>query len=179
MSLREEESMMRKYQLELPVVLDEHATSEKGRELARHALLAVQVEQNIEAEKDEAKRRIKNMREELTSVGDRIRQLARAVRKGEVIQAVDVEARVADDNSKVVVVRLDTGEVVETRALTEEDRQMQIDEVLAKIEADTKASSEKKQEEPEEEIEDDEPEEESAGEGDEDERADGGDDEGE
>lgn len=147
---------MRKYTLELPVVLNETEVAEKGRELAAGALRAAQLEGKISEVKEDARDTIKAYKEKLTEVRGRVKTLAKAVRKMEINQEVEVEARVADDNSKVEVVRLDTGAVVETRALSEQDRQMQIEDVLAKIEQDTKAAekSEPEDEDLEEEDED-------------------------
>lgn len=131
---------MRKYTLDLPVVLNETEVAEKGRELASGALRAAQLDAKIVEAKEEARDTIKAFKEKLTEVRGRVKTLAKAIRKMENIQPVEVEARVADDNSKVEVVRLDTGVVVEARALTEQDRQMQIEDVLAKIEQDTKTA---------------------------------------
>ena len=46
---------------------------------------------------------------------------------------VECERRVADDNSLVELVRLDTGEVLETEPATDADRQMELDELTAEV----------------------------------------------
>lgn len=129
---------MRRYELELPVTLNAEQVAEKGRELASVTLRAAKVESKMEEVKETARAEVKALKEKLSDIRGEVKSLARSVRKMEVVQPVMVEARVFDDNSKVDVVRLDTEEVVETRALTEADRQMEIDEVLARIEHDTK-----------------------------------------
>lgn len=130
--------MSREYNLELPIKLSEIQIAARARVLAKMALRAVKVEGEIEEARDEARTRIKALKEDLTGIRTEVKDLARAIRRGEESGEVKVEALVAEDNSRVDVVRLDTGEVVETRALTEEDRQMQIDEVLARVEEETK-----------------------------------------
>lgn len=141
---------MRRYELELPVKLNAEQGVAKGKELARQALRAAHIEAKIQEAKEEAKEVIAVLKDGLTEARVQIGRLARAVRRMEELQQVDVEARVADDNSMVEVVRTDTGEVIETRALTEDDRQMQIEDVLARVEQDTKAAAK----EPHEELED-------------------------
>lgn len=130
---------MRAYELELPIKLNQAQIAGRARVLAKMALRAIGVEGEIEEARDEARTRIKALKEDLTGIRTEVRDLARAIRRGEEPGEVKVEARVAEDNSKVDVVRMDTGEVVETRALTEDDRQMQIDDVLARVEEESKA----------------------------------------
>ena len=132
--------MSRQYQKQLPVKLDREQVVEHGQEMAVSALLAAHVEIEIDKVKDEARGKLKEMKEGLVEIRERLKKLASEVRKGEVVQSVLVEARFASDNSRVEIARLDTGEIVETRPLTEEDRQMEIDEVLDRIEEDSKAS---------------------------------------
>ena len=139
---------MRTYDLELPVKLNEVQLAARARVLAKMALRAIGVEGEIDEAREEARGRIKVLKEDLAGIRTEVRDLARAIRRGEEPGEIRVEARVTDDNSKVDVVRLDTGEVVETRALTEEDRQMQIGDVLARIEEETKAA-EREREAPE------------------------------
>ena len=139
---------MRTYELELPVKLNEVQLAARARMLAKMALRAIGVEGEIEEVREEARGRIKVLKEDLAGIRTEVRDLARAIRRGEEPGEIRVEARVAEDNSKVDVIRLDTGEVVETRALTEEDRQMQIGDVLARIEEETKAA-EREREAPE------------------------------
>lgn len=131
--------MSREYELDLPIKLDEMQIAAKARVLAKIALKAAGLEVEIEDVRSVAREQIKSLREDLIAMRKELSNLARAIRKAEEIVPVKVEARVAEDNSRVDVVRLDTGEVVETRALTEEDRQMQIDDVLARIEEETRA----------------------------------------
>ncbi len=137
--------MSRQYEKQLPVKLDREQVVEHGQEMAASALLAARVELEIDEVKDEARGKLKEMKEGLVEIRGRLKKLAFEVRKGEAVQSVLVEARFASDNSCVEIscveiVRLDTGEIVETRPLTEEDRQMEIDEVLDRIEEDSKSS---------------------------------------
>lgn len=130
---------MRSYELELPVKLNEVQIVVKGKLLANYALKSASLDAEIEDVRGVAKEQIKALKEDLIAVRKMVGKEARAIRKGVEIGPLKVEARVADDNSRVDVVRVDTGELVETRALTDDDRQMQIDEVLARVEEETKA----------------------------------------
>ena len=132
--------MSRQYQKQLPVKLDSEQIAERGQEMAGKALDAALLESEIEAAKDEARGKLKKLKEYLVEIRGWLKALALEVREGEAVQSVLVEARFASDNSCVEIVRLDTGEIVETRPFTEEDRQMEIDEVLTRIEEDSKAS---------------------------------------
>ena len=133
--------MSRQYEKQLPVKLDSEQIAERGQEMAGKALDAARIELDIDKVKDEARGKLKELKEGLVEIRGRLKKLAFEVRKGEAVQSVLVEARFASDNSCVEIVRLDTGEIVETRPLTEEDRQMEIDEVLTRIEEDSKSSA--------------------------------------
>lgn len=135
--------MSRRYEKDLPVKLSPGEAAEKSKELANKSIRAAHVESKIEEIKSEAKDEIKLLKETLLELRGQVKELAHAIRKGEVVRPVLVEARIAPDNSKAEIVRLDNGEVVEERALTEDDRQMELDDVLARIESDTKATDAK------------------------------------
>lgn len=63
-------------------------------------------------------------RTEVAGMDVNLRRLARIVRDGVEARPVECEARIVGGN--VEVVRLDTGEVIETRAMTAEERQTEI-----------------------------------------------------
>lgn len=151
--------MSRRYEKDLPVRLTATETAEKSRELANKSIRAAHVETKIEDIKSEAKDQIKMLKETLAELRGQVKELAHSIRKGEIVRPVLVEARVATDNSKAEIIRLDTGEVVEERPLTEDDRQMELEEVLARIEADTKITDAKSRAAGERDDEDDEDEE--------------------
>ncbi|MCP4201853.1 MAG: hypothetical protein GY769_07965 [bacterium] len=154
---------MRNYTLELPITLNEAEIAERGRTLALVALQAAKLEGEIDDVKRRTKVQVDALKDDVTHHRLRIKALARAVRKGVEVGTVEVRAVVAEDNSKVEIVRTDTGEIVEMRPLTDEDRQMQIEEVLDRVEEETKRMEREHQEdeddleEPEEEAEDAEP----------------------
>lgn len=79
-----------------------------------------------EAEKKDFNDQINN---QIKGASARIRDLATNLRRGSEERLVDCEWRfgIPDKNSKVLV-RLDTDEVVETKALTPEDRQLWLGE---------------------------------------------------
>lgn len=135
--------MSRRYEKELPVKLTEPEIAQRAKFMARTALDAAKQEIEIETAKERAKNQLKAMKDQLVSLRERLRELAREVRRGEAVQPVEVEARIAPDNSKVEIIRLDTGEVVSEIALTEQDRQMELDEVLARIQADSERTAPK------------------------------------
>ena len=132
--------MSRQYEKQIPVKLDSEQVAERSQEMAASAILAARVELEIDTVKDEARGKLKGLKEGLVEIRGRLKKLAFEVRKGEAVQSVLVEARFASDNSRVEILRLDTGEIVETRPLTEKERQMEFDEVLDRIEKDSKAS---------------------------------------
>lgn len=148
--------MSRRYEKDLPVKLSAVETAEKSKELANKSIRAAHVETKIEDIKNEAKDEIKMLKETLLELRGQVKELAHSIRKGEIVRPVLVEARIAPDNSKAEIVRLDTGEVVDERPLTEDDRQMELDEVLARIEADTKVTDAKSRAAGERDDEDDE-----------------------
>lgn len=132
--------MPKRYEKELPVKLSEPEIAKRAKLMARTALEAAKQEVEIESAKEAAKARLNAMKEDLLQLRGDLRDLAREVRNGESIQPVEVEARIAPDNSRVEVIRLDTGEVVSERALTDQDRQMEIDEVLDRIQQESERS---------------------------------------
>ena len=131
--------MSRQYEKQIPVKLDSEQVAERSQEMAASAILAARVELEIDTVKDEARGKLKEMKEGLVAIRGRLKKLAFEVRKGEAVQNVLVEARFASDNSRVEIVRLDTGEIFETRPVTEEERQMEFDEVLDRIEESSDA----------------------------------------
>ena len=142
--------MSRRWEQDLEVPLKQPEIAERAKELSNKCLKAAHTESKIEEIKQQAKDDVKVLAGDLEVVRERIKELARTVRKGVEMRAVMVEAKV--HSNQVDIVRMDTGAIVESRPLTEEDRQMELDDVLARIEQDTKTAEEQDEdEEPEDE----------------------------
>ncbi len=110
--------------LELPVDLEAGERSVRAAELAslvgEEQRQAADLEQYLET----AKARRKDLEAELAGVRLQVRAIATVVREGREARPV----RVVDENDytagAVYVVRLDTGEVVSTRSMSEAERQV-------------------------------------------------------
>lgn len=100
----------------LPVELLEHEVREKGEELAR--LIA-----RHDAIKDAHKQAAKQQKEELEGVNLEIREIGEEVRTRKERRRVEVQERFYPEKGNVATVRMDTGEVVRTRAMSPAEKE--------------------------------------------------------
>jgi hypothetical protein len=118
--------MTTRYEMELPVKLTDEEILEKAHELAEKANQARDWEKQIADVKAEMKKEIKRLESELMTCTDTVSELAWQIIRGEEDRPVMVREDFADDMSKVIIRREDTQEIVDTRPVSEEDRQMDL-----------------------------------------------------
>jgi hypothetical protein len=128
---------VKKYQRDLPVKLSDDEIRERGIEMAKLEIAKEDTENQIAEVKEAAKQQIDSMKETMTGLTERMRTLAREIRTGECEKSIQVFERIDMGSNMVEIIRNDTMEVVETRPVTEADRQMDLDGVLGKIADDT------------------------------------------
>ena len=90
------------------------------------ATQVAEIDAKIETIKSQAKVSLDEEKGVALSVRRRMRNLADEIIGRSAMADVECERRVADDNSMVEIVRTDTGEIIDTGALTAEDRQMEL-----------------------------------------------------
>lgn len=119
MKLEDGTVVLRKVKKRLPVKLEDHAVAMAGVRLA--SLLQKHAEQEV-VNKAEKKR--------LDLMADEIQQAidaeANSIRSGTIEGDVEVEVRADFARSFAEYVRLDTGETIEKRTLTDDERQQQM-----------------------------------------------------
>lgn len=103
----------------LPVVLDEEGVAIAGIRLAK--LL-----QNHEEHEAQAKELRDKLKKQTDAIQADIDEVAAAIRAGEEQQDVAVEVRADFERATAEFVRLDTGETVEKRTLTDDERQQKM-----------------------------------------------------
>lgn len=129
--------MTKSIQRNLPVLLTTDEKVDYGLNLAE----LHQDYGSVEIKKKDAADRFKN---ELDELNARISYFSRVIRSGEEWRNVDCQWRYIFDTNTKELMRMDTGEIVETAAITAEERQLllQIDqEQEAEIAADTEAAA--------------------------------------
>lgn len=113
--------VVKRYTEKLAVKLDEKTIRARGNELA---VAEGQLEQHLIKAKDVRSKQNKRTKE----LQAEISRLATAVRDGEEAQDITVEARMAKAPGFIDIVRTDTGETIETRAMEDKDRQLELAE---------------------------------------------------
>lgn len=83
--------------------------------------------QNLESLEVERKVETKNYNSRKQQFTGSIHRLSREVSNGKAVRSVDCELRLNHSNLKATLMRIDTGEVVEERPITEDEKQMDID----------------------------------------------------
>ncbi len=104
----------------LPCVLSDAEIQARGEELAEAEL----ARQRLVAEKKAAAEAFKGP---IAEQVDLISKLSKEISEEVEMRDVEVSHRPDFENGVVDVVRMDTGEVVESRAMTDEDRQITMD----------------------------------------------------
>lgn len=101
---------------EIAVQLTEVERRKAGEEIASLVLLSQQID-------DERRAAAKASGEKLKEISTRIRKRARAIRDGSELRMVDCIEREVFETNTVDTIRVDTGETVESRAMSTEERQ--------------------------------------------------------
>ena len=122
--------VLKTVKMSLPVVLDEGAVAIEGVRLAK--LL-----QNLGEFETQAKGVRDNLKQQEAAIQNDIDTVAASIRSGSKHAEVEVEVRADWERATAEFVRLDTGETVEKRTLTDEERQTKM--VLDIDEGDKKA----------------------------------------
>lgn len=102
--------------MDLPVPLTEEAQLQLGELLAKECVKVSE----LEAEKKE---NAASFNEELKERAVEISRLASILQAGEEVRPVKIKDQLVVEDNQVWVVRLDTGEVLEKREATSQDRQ--------------------------------------------------------
>jgi hypothetical protein len=103
-------------QKELPVTLTAEERARSGEEIARRVVRVAGLE-------EEKKKATKVFTDAIADEKRAIGKLARAVHEGREERLVDCIERTHFGTNQVITTRLDTGEIVETRAMKAEERQ--------------------------------------------------------
>ncbi len=111
--------------LKLPVKLLDHERQERANELADKTHEARRLDADIAEEKGRSKKAVDIIESRLELNGVRRRELADAVKTG--FEPRDVECRLVIDPPSVITVRGDTGEIVSSRAATQDELQREIE----------------------------------------------------
>jgi hypothetical protein len=106
---------------ELPVQLTESQIKVRSTELAH---LGVEIDAKADAHRVASKGRAKELRD----LRKRQSELSKAINDGKELAEIQCEERSIFAQNKIEVIRCDTKEVVETRAMTAADRQMDMNE---------------------------------------------------
>ena len=104
----------------LPCKLNEAQKAETADQLAT----ATQQLESLEYERKASAGDFKSRKEALT---ERLHKFANQVKEGIAVNSVDCELRLNYSKLTTVLIRLDTGEIVEERAMTDEEKQMQFE----------------------------------------------------
>lgn len=113
--------MAKKITRELPVLLSDNRKKKLGDELA-HLTVTIDLKQDDFRATSKAKaKEIRDLKKDQSRIG-------KALDTGKELVEVQCEERQVFAQNKVEVVRKDTGEIVETRAMTGDERQLDITE---------------------------------------------------
>jgi len=104
------------YMMDLPVKVGREQVEQAAEEFA-----AAYSER--EATLEERREAMAGFKETLTGIDERMKRLRDTVQKHTTLQPVEVVERLIVETNAVEVVRLDTGEIVETKTASAEDRQ--------------------------------------------------------
>ena len=83
--------------------------------------------QNLESLEIQRKTDTKNFNSLMQQLAGSVHRLSREVANGEAVRSVDCELRLNYTTLAASLVRTDTGEIVETRPMTEDEKQMDMD----------------------------------------------------
>lgn len=110
----------KRYELQLPVEASSPERDAAGKRLA----MLFRKHEALESERRETNA---EFRETFAGIKKNMDEAATTFEKGTKLEAVEVSERLVVETNEVVVVRLDTGEIVETRTAAPEDRQEALD----------------------------------------------------
>jgi hypothetical protein len=102
-----------------PVRLTEAEKVSFGEALARETALLAETEDNLAAMRSDFKAKAEEHRAQ-------INRISRIIQNGYESREVPCQEKRNFEENSVIVFRVDTGEIVETRAMTDADRQMEI-----------------------------------------------------
>lgn len=111
---------------------------ELRRRCAALAVLAAQEEQaeeHLDEVKSRAKLLVDGAKDELDRARGAMRRMARVVNRKTEERAVDCEEYLEDDVQRALLVRTDTGVIVSSRPMTEEEKQLDIDQGEVELDA--------------------------------------------
>ena len=109
---------------ELPVRISEQAAEMRSQELAGLICEQTAIENELAAFGADKRKRLRALKKD-------VKRLATSVRDREELAMVTCEEETVFAQNKIIVRRLDSNAIVETRAMTGEDRQLEIDQAAA------------------------------------------------
>lgn len=123
----------------LTVQLNDEQVESRSRQLARKSIDLAGLEKSIESRNESHKALMKDLKDRLKEEKGELRALAEAVSKRAIRTDVDCDWKFylgEGETGIKILVRRDTGEAVDRRPLTQEERQLIIGEKLEEASAD-------------------------------------------
>lgn len=114
-------SPTKRIERELPVKMSDERIDTASMEMSALVCEQTAIETELAAICGEKRKRLRQIKKD-------VKRLAQAVQDGQELAMVGCEEEQVFAQNKVIVRRLDTNSVVETRAMSGDDRQMSIDE---------------------------------------------------